>query len=100
MGNSQQALHLFTDLQQSSVEADAITYNAAAISACEKGQQWQQVLHLFQDLQQNSLEADAITYNVAISACDKLQCCDQCMREGATVAACIACVQGPAAEQP
>ena len=47
-----------------------ITYNAA-ISACEKGQQWQLALGLLAEMALLKVDKDVITYNAAISACEK-----------------------------
>ena len=49
---------------------DTITCNAA-ISACEKGEQWQQALELFERMWCESVKRDTITYNSAISAYEK-----------------------------
>ena len=43
----------------------------AAISACEKGEQWQQALCLLAVMQETDLVPDVITYSAAISACEK-----------------------------
>ena len=47
-------------MQQRSIVADSITYSAA-ISACEKGQQWITAVSLLREMQQWSIEADVIT---------------------------------------
>ena len=52
------------------IPADTITYSAA-ISACEKGGQWQRALQLLEDMQAKGIPADTITYSAAISACEK-----------------------------
>ena len=44
---------------------------SAAISACEKGGQWQQALTLFQDMLEGGIRHDIISYNATISACEK-----------------------------
>ncbi len=44
-----------------------------AISACEKGQQWQRALQLLEATQADGVELDVISYNAAISACEKRQ---------------------------
>jgi pentatricopeptide repeat protein len=49
---------------------DKITYNAA-ISACEKGGQWQQALNLLSLMPEAKVVPNEITYNAAISACEK-----------------------------
>ena len=52
------------------VNPDIIVYNAA-ISACEKGGQWQQALNLFRAMPKAKAIPDSISYNAAISACEK-----------------------------
>ena len=52
------------------VQRNTITYDAA-ISACEKGGQWQQGLELFERMRGECVQRDTITYGVAISACEK-----------------------------
>ena len=42
-----------------------------AISACEKGQQWQRALALLEDMQGRCLEPNVISLSAAISACEK-----------------------------
>eukprot|EP00439_Symbiodinium_sp_Y106_P085581 s278_g29.t1 len=49
---------------------DRITYNAA-ISACEKSQEWQQALILLGQAERQRMQLGIISYNAAISACDK-----------------------------
>jgi len=44
---------------------------STAISACEKGGQWQQALTLFQDMLEGGIRHDIISYNATISACEK-----------------------------
>ena len=51
---------------------NVITY-FAAISACEKGGEWQQALGLLAVTQTADLVPNIITYNAAISACAKGQ---------------------------
>ena len=46
---------------------------SAAISACEKGQQWQRALQLMEGMQARSVQPNVISYNAAISACGKGQ---------------------------
>ena len=57
------------DMQAEGVLADTIMY-CAAISACEKGGQWQRALQLMEDVQAEGIPAGAITYSAAISACE------------------------------
>ncbi|CAE7190355.1 unnamed protein product, partial [Symbiodinium microadriaticum] len=49
---------------------DRITYNAA-ISACEKSQEWRQALTLLRQAEWQRMQLGIISYNAAISACDK-----------------------------
>ena len=58
------------DMQAKGIPADTIMY-CAAISACEKGGQWQRALQLMEDMQAEGIPADTITYSAAISACEK-----------------------------
>ena len=48
--HSENALGLVEEVQQKGLEPDVITYSAA-ISACEKGQQWQCALRLLESVQ-------------------------------------------------
>ena len=52
------------------VQRNTITYSAA-ISACEKGEQWQQALELFERMRGECVQRNTITYSAAISACGK-----------------------------
>ena len=49
---------------------DEISYSAA-ISACEKGKQWEEALRLLQQMTCRALTPNEISYNAAISACEK-----------------------------
>ena len=49
------------------VHPNVITYSAA-ISSCEKGQQWAKALQLFSHIQQSHVHPFVVTYNSAISA--------------------------------
>ncbi len=55
-------------MQQRRLEPDVIRYNAA-ISAYEKGGQWEKALQLLDEMQQRRLEPDVISFNAALSAC-------------------------------
>jgi len=44
---------------------------SSAISACEKGQQWEQALNLLPEMRRSWLEPNVISYSSAISACEK-----------------------------
>ena len=65
------ALQIFQTMLQSSVQSQNITYNAA-ISACEKGAEWEKALQLFEIMVRSQVTLDTITYNAAISACEKV----------------------------
>ena len=49
---------------------DTISYNAA-ISACEKGGQWQRVLALLKTMCEERVWPNTTSYSAAISACEK-----------------------------
>ncbi|CAE7311431.1 unnamed protein product [Symbiodinium sp. CCMP2592] len=59
-----------TQMPCSPPDHDRITYNAA-ISACEKSQEWQQALVLLGQAERQRMQLGIITYNAAISACDR-----------------------------
>ncbi len=48
------------------IKADVISYNTA-ISACEKGGQWQRALDLLERCEFAGIKPDVITYSSAIS---------------------------------
>eukprot|EP00438_Fugacium_kawagutii_P010387 Skav220387 [mRNA] locus=scaffold639:162903:163631:- [translate_table: standard] len=52
------------------ISADVISYNAA-ISACEKGGQWQQALTLFEAMPKAMISPNVVSFSAAISACQK-----------------------------
>ena len=52
------------------VKRDTILYNSA-ITACEKGGQWEHALRLLEEMGGRGVERNTITYNAAISACAK-----------------------------
>ena len=58
----------------SSLEPNVVSYSAA-ISACEKGKQWEQALNLLQEMARSQLEPDVIIYNSATTACEKSRRC-------------------------
>eukprot|EP00973_Karenia_brevis_P057172 7954428-Karenia_brevis.AAC.1 len=64
-------------MRRESLHLDVISFSAA-ISACEKGGQWQWART---EMRRESLHVDVISFSAAISACEK---------EGRTVAACVA----------
>merc|ERR1712070_915880 len=55
--------------RRSHVEPNVVSYSAA-ISACEKGQQWEDALSLLDDVQGSFLVPDVVSFNAAISACE------------------------------
>ncbi|CAE8713695.1 unnamed protein product, partial [Polarella glacialis] len=61
------ALDLLAGMSQNGLNPDEISHNAA-LSACEKGRQWQVALYL---LSAREIVADQISYNAVISACGK-----------------------------
>ena len=63
-------MELFKKMQERGVEPDVITWNAA-ISACEKGGQWERAMELFQKMQERRVVPNVITWSAAISACEK-----------------------------
>ncbi|CAJ1353554.1 unnamed protein product, partial [Effrenium voratum] len=65
----QQAMHLFAELCARH-QPNIVSYGAA-VSACEKGAQWQIALALLQELAAGSLRPNLLVCNAAISACDK-----------------------------
>eukprot|EP00973_Karenia_brevis_P068986 9588896-Karenia_brevis.AAC.1 len=50
-----------------SLQLDVISFSAA-ISACEKGGQWQ---HAWTELRRESLQLDVISFSAAIPACEE-----------------------------
>jgi pentatricopeptide repeat domain-containing protein 1 len=57
-------------MRNARISPTVISYNAA-VSACEKGGQWQQALFLLQTMPKANLRIDVISYSAAISACEK-----------------------------
>ncbi|CAE8614882.1 unnamed protein product, partial [Polarella glacialis] len=57
-------------MQASRVEVNVYHFSAA-ISACEKGGQWQQALNLLSLMPEASVAPNEITYNATMSACEK-----------------------------
>ena len=51
---------------------DTIPYSAA-ISACEKSQQWYTAVFLLREMQQWQMQAAVIAYSATLSACEKGQ---------------------------
>ena len=44
---------------------------SAAISACEKGSQWQQALAVLQAMERTQLSPNEVTFGAAIAACER-----------------------------
>ncbi len=65
-------------MRSSQLEPNVISYNSA-ISACEKGQQWEQALRLLLEMRSSRLEPNVMSYNSAISACEKGQQWEQAL---------------------
>ena len=63
-------------MQRRGVQPDVITWNAA-ISACEKGAQWERALEMFEEMQRRGLQPDVITWNAVISSCQQSGSLDQ-----------------------
>ncbi len=57
-------------MRRSQLAANVISYNSA-ISACEKGHQWEQASSLLQEMRSSWLEPNVVSYGAAISACDR-----------------------------
>ena len=63
------ALDLLWEMTHQDIGKDTITYTAA-ISACEKGQQWTLALDLLGEMTHDGIDKDTSTYTAAISACE------------------------------
>ena len=63
-------MRFFNQLTQAAVDPNVISFNAA-ISSCEKAEQWQQALFLFQTMRNAKIQPNVISYNAAISSCQK-----------------------------
>ena len=61
-----QALQLLDEMPQRRLDPDVISFSAA-ISACEKSEQWEKALELLDEMQQRKLEPDVISFSAAIS---------------------------------
>ena len=61
---------MFQKMRRSQLAANVISYNSA-ISACEKGQQWEQVSSLLQEIWRSWLDPKVVSYGAAISACEQ-----------------------------
>ena len=61
---------LLDDMRKAGVTRNVISFNAA-ISACEKGGQWQRALSLLDDMCKAGVTMNVISFSAAISACEK-----------------------------
>ncbi|CAL1131192.1 unnamed protein product [Cladocopium goreaui] len=68
------ALAVLEEFRRSRLQQDIQDINAynAAISACNKGEEWQRALQLLSNLPQAQLLPDVVTFNTASSACGKV----------------------------
>ena len=64
------ALALLDEMRESGVTPNVFHYSAA-ISACEKGGQWQRALALLDEMRAKGVAPNVITFSAAISACEK-----------------------------
>lgn len=67
-----QALAILAQMPHRRVSPDVITHNAA-ISACQKAQQWEQALVLLRFMATRKYDANTVSFNAAISACSSTQ---------------------------
>ena len=58
------------EMPEKQLEPHVISHSAA-ISACEKGEQWQKALALLWEMPEKQLESDVICYSMAIRTCGK-----------------------------
>ena len=78
---------LRTSHERYGVKPNVITYNAA-ISACEKGRQWERALELLRDMEGKGVEPDVITYNAVIEGIPEsdigiaIELCSEAMSKG------------------
>ena len=63
-------MSLLEDIRRVGVTPNVISFNAA-ISACEKGGQWQQTSLLLVDMGMAGVTLEVISFTAAISACEK-----------------------------
>ena len=57
-------------MEQSRLKLNEISFSAA-ISACEKGGEWEKSLHMFAAMAHSKVEPNRITFDAAISACGR-----------------------------
>ena len=66
------AMNMRKEVWPSQLGPNVIGHNAA-ISACEKAQQWEHAINLSQEIWRFRIEPIVIGYSAAISACEKVQ---------------------------
>jgi len=54
-------------MRRGRLDPNVVSYNAA-VSACEKGQQWEMALSLMGQMRRSRVDPDEISNNVAVSA--------------------------------
>ena len=52
------------------IDEDTIMYNAA-ITACDKGEEWEKALPLVRRMARDMIDMNTITHSAAITACEK-----------------------------
>merc|ERR1712137_1206430 len=57
-------------MQAQFVEPDEISFSAA-ISACEKCEEWERALWILAEMHEQAVEANIVSFNAAISACER-----------------------------
>jgi pentatricopeptide repeat protein len=57
-----------------------VFHYSAAISACEKGGQWEKALQLLEEMRAKDVEPNVITYNATTSACEKGGQCEKALQ--------------------
>ena len=62
------ALSLLDEMRKAGVAPSVYSYSAA-ISACEKGRQWEDALSLLEEMRTRGVEPSVYSFNAAISAC-------------------------------
>ena len=67
---SEQALLLLAEMRTHGLEPDVITFSAA-ISACERGANWEQALALLAEMRERGLACDITVFSAAVNACEQ-----------------------------
>ena len=80
------AMNMRKEVWPSQLGPNVIGHNAA-ISACEKAQQWEHAINLSQEIWRSRLEPIVIGYSAAISACEKVQRWEHAITSGRTCGA-------------